>query len=332
MLYIKRLTVEEIVTLEEMHKNHPRHLTRNRAHRILLSYQGYSVPEICAIYNVCRQTVSTLFHHWERDGLCGLVDRPGRGRPSILTKREQIEVIKKVEQSPRSLKKVIADLTQEAGISISTDTLRLICKRAGLVWKRVRKSLRSKRNQDEFDAATTEIKVFIQQHKNGEIDLCYCDESGFTLESSVPYAWQPIGKTIEVPSSKSKRLNVLGFVNRDCRFDSFVFDGSITTAVVVSCLDWFANQIKKPTILLVDNASIHTSAEFNQRLDVWKENGLIIHHLPSYSPELNIIEIIWRRLKYEWLPFEAYLSLSALKQNLCDVLSNIGSSYVIKFS
>ena len=34
MLYIKRLTEEEIVTLEEMHKNHPRHLTRNRAHRI----------------------------------------------------------------------------------------------------------------------------------------------------------------------------------------------------------------------------------------------------------------------------------------------------------
>ena len=54
-------------------------------------------------------------------------------------------------------------------------------------------------------------------HKD-KIDLCYFDESGFTLEPCVPYAWQPI-ETIEIPSSKSKCFNVLGFVNRDCEFD-----------------------------------------------------------------------------------------------------------------
>jgi transposase len=26
----------------------------------------------------------------------------------------------------------------------------------------------------------------------------------------------------------------------------------------------------------------------------------------TYSPELNIIEMIWRKIKYDWLPFEAY--------------------------
>jgi len=35
--------------------------------------------------------------------------------------------------------------------------------------------------------------------------------AGFDLQPSVPYAWQPIGTTIEVPSEKSQRLNVLGF-------------------------------------------------------------------------------------------------------------------------
>jgi hypothetical protein len=73
MLYIKNLTLEEITTLEEMHKNHPRYLTRNRAHSLLLSYQGYPVPAICFIYNVCRQTVASWFYKWETRGISGCV-------------------------------------------------------------------------------------------------------------------------------------------------------------------------------------------------------------------------------------------------------------------
>jgi len=54
-----------------------------------------------------------------------------------------------------------------------------------------------------------------EQHKNGELELWFFDEVGFDLEPKVPYAWQPIGETIEVPCSKSSRLNVLGFLTPD---------------------------------------------------------------------------------------------------------------------
>lgn len=332
MIYIERLTLEEICTLEEMHKNHPRHLSRKRAHSILLSDQGHSISSICSVYGVCRQTVSTWFYKWKTQGLCGLVDRPGRGRPCRLTEEQIIEVLKQVEKSPRSLKTVLADLEREFDMPISIDTIRLVCKKAGLVWKRVRKSLRSKRDQSKFELAACELKELIQQHKDGCIDLCYFDGSGFTLEPCVPYAWQPIGKTIEIQSSKSKRLNVLGFVNRDCVFNSFVFEDSITSSVVVSCIDWFANQITKRTILVIDNASTHTSDEFNSHIEEWEENGLIIYRIPPYSPELNIIEIVWRKIKYDWLCFGAYKSYATLKQELFDVLSNIGESHKIAFS
>jgi hypothetical protein len=29
-----------------------------------------------------------------------------------------------------------------------------------------------------------------EREKAGELDLYYCDESGFRLEASIPYAWQ----------------------------------------------------------------------------------------------------------------------------------------------
>jgi transposase len=332
MFYVKKLTTEEIITLEAMHKNHPRHLTRKRAHTILLSHYGFSIPEICTIYKDCRQTISRLFKKWEAYGLCGLVDKPGRGRHPILTRQEELETLKKVEKSPRKLKNVIAEIENEFKKTMCLDTLKRLCKKAGLVWKRVRKSLRSKRDQAQFDVATEEINQLIQHYKKGEIDLLYADESGFSLEPCIPYAWQPINKTIEISSSKSKRLNVLGFLNRDCQFHSFVFEGSITSAVMVSCFDWLANQIKMKTVVVIDNAPIHTSHEFNSHIDKWKEKGLIIYRLPYYSPELNIIEMLWKRIKYDWLPFKAYESFACLKEALFNVLSNVGVSYKMAFT
>ncbi len=332
MLYIKQLTSEETLSLQEMYKNHPSHLSRNRSHSILLSNRGHSVPEICSIYNVCRQTVSTWLYKWNTQGISGLVDLPGRGRPFTLTEAQKTIALKHIKESPRSLNKVIADLEKEFDMSLSLDIIKSLCKAARLVWKRVRRSLRSKRDQVKFDAATEEIKELIQQHKNGLINLTYFDQSGFTLEPCVPYAWQPINETIEVPSSKSKRLNVLGFVNRDCQFNSFVFEGTITSAVVIACFDWFAEQIEQPTTIVIDNASIHTSDEFNSHIEGWKEKGLKVYRLPTYSPELNIIEIVWRKIKYDWLPFDAYKSFADLKRELFDVLANIGISFTVDFS
>ena len=157
MIYIQQLSTEEILTLNEMHRNHPRYLSRRRAHALVLSHQGISVPMLCSTYNVCRQTVSTWFSNWELKGICGLVDEPGRGRPSLLTDSQKNDAVKRIKKSPRSLRTVFSAIETELGIVLSIDTLKLICKQAGLVWKRVRKSLRKKRNQEDFDAAKKEI-------------------------------------------------------------------------------------------------------------------------------------------------------------------------------
>lgn len=172
----------------------------------------------------------------------------------------------------------------------------------------------------------------IQQAQNNELELYYFDESGFSLTPSIPYAWQKIGTTIEVPSSRSVQLNVVGFVNRDCRFESFVFKGSITSAAVVACINDFASRLTQPTALIVDNAPTHTSNEFKKEIDKWSKQGLIIVPISPYSPELNIIEIVWRKIKYEWLPFSAYDSFESLESNLHHVLSNIGKTYNIDFA
>ena len=120
-------------------------------------------------------------------------------------------------------------------------------------------------------------------------------------------------------------------MSKDCNFQSMVFEGSITSAVVVVCIEQFIKSLKRQTALVIDNAPIHTSA-FKSNIEKWAQQGLTIVPIAPYSPELNLIEILWRKIKYEWMPFSAYTSFQSLKDNLFDILANIGKTYVIRFS
>ena len=56
-----------------------------------------------------------------------------------------------------------------------------------------------------------------------------------------------------------------------------------------------------------------------------------IFFLPPYSPELNIIEILWRFIKYEWLEVSAYQGFEKLEEALSVLLDAVGTKYLINF-
>ena len=63
----------------------------------------------------------------------------------------------------------------------------------------------------------------------------------------------------------------------------------------------------------------------------WEKQDLYLWFLPPYCPELNLIEILWKKIKYYWLPIDAYNSFEKLDECLCQVLANIGKKYRISF-
>jgi transposase len=128
------------------------------------------------------------------------------------------------------------------------------------------------------------------------------------LDPSIPYAWQPEGETIEIPAGKGQRLNVLGFFNTDNDLTPFCVEGRVTSDLVIGCFDLFCETILRKTVVIMDNAPIHTSQAFQDKIPLWEQKGLFLYFLPGYSPELNLIEILWRFIKYQWLPFSAYLN------------------------
>ena len=217
---------------------------------------------------------------------------------------------------------------------LSPYTLKRLLKSKGYVWKRMRRSSRDKRNEADFQRAKAHLKKLrvACATPDRDFDLIYFDGAGFTLTPSVPYAWQLCGQTLAISSDHSPRLNVLGFLNLNGSFQSYVFEGTIDSAVLINCFDDYCQHMKRPVLIVLDNASIHTSAEVKAQIKRWEEQGLYLLFLPPYCPELNLIEILWRKIKYEWLPFSAYQSFKDLSEALDEVLRGIGSKYRLNFA
>src|SRR5215475_13036902 len=78
-------------------------------------------------------------------------------------------------------------------------------------------------------------------------------------------------------------------MNRHNDLPSYLCEQSIHTGVVIACFDAFCQTITQKTVVIMDNASIHTSEAFEHRLPYWKKQGLVIKYLSPYSPELNLM-------------------------------------------
>ena len=168
--------------------------------------------------------------------------------------------------------------------------------------------------------------------EQGLLNVYYGDQSGFALTPCLPYGWQPKDEYIRICPKKSKRLNVFGLLSKDNDLQVYSTNGSVSSDLMIAFLDDFAKQIKQKTVVILDNAPIHHSDEFQAQIAIWEEQDLFIFFLPTYSPHLNIIERLWLKTKYEWLKPHHYESFEILTNAVEEILNQVGSKFKIDFN
>jgi len=168
--------------------------------------------------------------------------------------------------------------------------------------------------------------------ESGEVDLYYGDEAGVALEPNVPYGWQFADEDVSMPSEKGSGINCFGLFTRSNKSWTATSEKAIDAAFVVEQLERFSFSLSRLTVIVLDNARIHTGKKMSQRIGAWRERGLFVFYLPTYSPHLNIAETVWRKLKYEWLSAADYESKGHLQYAVSLALSAFGRSLKIRFS
>ena len=334
MKFIKPLSESERTTLQEALKYGPGARVRQRAHAVYLSGKGFTLSQLEVIFEAERDTLSGWLDAWEAHGVMGLYDAPRSGRPPIYTPEERRRLVELLDDKPQRLVEAQARLAEETGKAASRRTLSRVLKDQRQVWKRVRRALKGRRDPEDFEDRQALLKALHQQELEGKVQVFYFDQAGVSLSPVVPYAWQPIGETRELPVNGHRRLNLLGFLDRYNRHYLHPHEGTVRTETVIQAMEVFIERFADPhrlILVFMDNASIHHSEAFEAQRERWMARGVVVCYLPAYSPELNLIEILWRKIKYEWLPLSAYLSFDKLKKAVAEVIDGIGEKYQITF-
>lgn len=122
--------------------------------------------------------------------------------------------------------------------------------------------------------------------------------------SSLDYGYAHIGqqKSITQNKNRGRRINIMGVWEDKQTFDYALKVGTYKAKNYVQFMDAQAEKaIKrlfdtgKYTVIVQDNSSIHRANILKERVEIWEKQGLILFSLPPYSPEMNLIEVQWRR-------------------------------------
>jgi transposase len=161
--------------------------------------------------------------------------------------------------------------------------------------------------------------------------LRFGDETGFSMTPNIPYGWLPVGKQSSIPSDNQRLVNIFSLMNLQQQLSSYPTKETINADFIIRCLDDFCATLVKTTVVVLDNAPWHTAQALKNKTEEWESKGLYLFYLPPYSPQLNYIEILWRKMKYEWLKPSDYTSKEILINAIIHILKKFGSEFQINF-
>ena len=135
-----------------------------------------------------------------------------------------------------------------------------------------------------------------------------------------------------MPSGHGGQLNCFALLSRSNACFVRTTEETVTADWLALQLDAFSEGLKgRLTVVVLDNAPVHKKMA-REHGEKWEERGLYIGFLPPYSPHLNIVETLWKRLKYSWLKARDYANKETLHTAVNAILQAVGTTYRIDFS
>ena len=282
-----------------------------RRRAMILVGQNWHDRDVALAVGVNRRTVRQWRQHRREHGAKSLLrDERGRspGQGRTLSPAQEKEVRKLIaDQLPDQLqlpfalwtRKAVAQLLETRfGLKLPVRTMGEYLKRWGFTPQKPIKKAYEQNPAKVRRWLKTEYPSIASQAKADGAEIYWGDQTGVNNQPNAPRGYAPRGETPTV-SQRSKRFgfSVMSAVTNRGSARWMVYKGALHAALLIKFMERLVRQMKKRKVyLILDNLRVHHSAPVKAWLE---EHGdqIAVHHLPSYSPELNPDERLNRSLK-----------------------------------
>jgi transposase len=287
------LTAQEISILEEAHHSCRLRKSADRIKTILLLDEGYSYEKIAHILRLDDGTIRRYFKEFKTEGIDGLLEYHYHGSTGFLTSRQERELTLYLKDHIyQTIKEVVAYVGHTYGKQYSVEGMTHLLHRLHFTYKKT-KQLPGKVDpvkQEQFKKEYASLKQTMKPE-----DKIYFVDATHPQHNNMPfYGWIYKGetKTIKANSGR-KRLNLNGALNLENMDITVLSEKTIDTQAMKRLIRELDRKRGIGNIyLIVDNAKYNHSRELKEFLKFYPEVHMV--YLPPYSPNLNIIERLWR--------------------------------------
>ena len=302
-----KLTEDQIYELGVFVRN-GKHSGREvrRAQAILLVDQEVDIVAITAVTHFKRRQIFDLRRNYRNSGLPAISDKRKGAPKELLTKKQREEVLEILKKkTPKEygyaqdfwttgiLGAVIEDLYKAK--YKSKTSLYLIFKQAKFTYHKPGR-VYDKHNEEEVEkwrkATKPKLKKLLQD-KNTVI--LAADEMILTTETTIQKVWLPEGEypKIECRTGGRKRRNVYGFLNmktgQEHAFKTELQNMYMTKEILKKVRTIYPTQ---KIALFWDNAGWHRGSVVQEYIK--KDGNIAVIHFPTYAPEENPQEHVWK--------------------------------------
>jgi transposase len=289
---------------------------------ILAVMDGQSFAQVALVLRVHEKTVTGWVCAFCCYGLQGAPHQKPPGRPPKLTPTQQEALAQLIEEGP-----------VKAGFSgacwRSPMIQQLICERFGVFYNVFYIAQLLKNLGFSFQKAAF-VSDHLDEHKRQEWRtqtwpqilrtahtkkalLLFGDEASFPQWGTLTYTWARRGQQPKVKTSgKRKGYKVFGLIDY---FTGHFFyqgqDGRLNSTAYIAFLTRVLEQTTQPIILIQDGAKYHTSAE-TKAFFAQQTARLQVVQLPTYSPDYNPIEKLWKKIKQQETHLHYFPTFEAL--------------------
>lgn len=318
------LTAEARVVIEEMRGN-----TRDKGAYMKLSVlilldMGKDYDEIELILGIGRGTITNCRQKYDKDGLDKYLDRhyvPFSGKLSP----EALQAIEKQvsEGIYGTSQEVQAYILQTFGVDYSLSAVRSILQKLDFVYKKT-SELPGNLDTSEQEAFLVEFEPFLEEITENEVIL-FADAVHPQHNTRSSYAWIKKGQDKLIPSNTGRRrININGAMNAYHPEEVIIHEAdTINAEATIALYDKIQQRYadKERIYVIGDNARYYRNAQ----LQAWlTENPRIIQvFLPPYSPNLNLIERLWKLLRKKCINTHFYPEFKDFRKAVLNFFEHI---------
>jgi transposase len=316
---------EDRAALAQERFEHPHPHVQRKMEALWLKSLDLPHGLICRICCISGNTLRGYFRDYQQGGIARLKEVVFYQPTSALTPAQTSveEALRK--QPPRSVKEAAARIAALTGVRRGLTQVRRWLHRLGLRYRKVGMIPARADPQAQAQFRQEKLEPRLRQAQAGQRRVFFVDAAHFVLGPVLGYVWSVVRVMIRAPAGR-QRFNVLGALDAMTHELTMVCnDTYITASSVCELLREVARTAGAcPVTLVLDNARY-------QRCRVVEELagqlGLELLFLPSYSPNLNLIERLWKFTKKECLASEYYENFAAFKGAIAHFLGSVHERY-----